>query len=320
MSAASNELIVWTDGQRLELVQRLLDVMGGSVRPLGVGGPRTAPVGQLAQSLGCRAEDDLRKLIVENPAAFLLLASPNLAGLEDLKTAAAQGATILTLEPIAGDFDTLEQLEPFAANIHLAPVFSQSPGALMAADPTLALGDGRMIGFHSSGRNASLYTRLWDAWQTTLQYSECPQLIDAALISPGDEAPEHLPQLAGRLTAHGRMAEGGSVVLELAADVGIDQRTLHVVADHAELHMSDGSYQLHQIDGKLLDEGQSTEPIGWVDLIAQQWQRLLDRPAMAAGEDFHQRRRHILSCCLATLLSTRTGEPESPADLLRMGV
>lgn len=321
---AASEVVVWTGPGRAPLVAQVLDVMGAAVEPLGVGGPRVGAVADLAASLGCGYEDDLRKLIVEHPASFLLLAELSGASVDDLKAAAAQNTAILCLEPPAGDFDTLDQIDAIAGSIHLLPAFVQSPGSLAAANPAEALGERRVVGFDSAGRSATLFARLWDAWATALSYIETPQSIDAALTSGSAagavaEPPEQLAQLSGCLTAHGRVASGGSVVLELADAAGSDRRSLHVVSEATELRVEDGGYELHQAGGKLLDSTLTDEPTTWADLIAHQWRRRLDRPGAAAGSNFRGR-GDVLACCLATLLSTRTGEPESPADLRRMHV
>jgi len=315
---AGPEVVVWTGPRRSGLIGRLLDVMAGEVTPIGVGGPRSKPVSELAAALDRPCEDDLRKLIVEYPAAYLLLGEHQGVSIDDLKAAAAGGAVTLTLEPLAGDFDTLDQLEPILDMLHTVPGFAQSPGSLASANPAETLEDRRVIRFDSVGSEASLYARLWDAWATTLAYLPVPESIDAAL-TPGP-VPAQLVALEGRLTAHGRLAEAGSVSLMLTDVIGAARRSLHVIADNAELRATDGGYELHQADGTLLDEGRHKGPLTWVDLIAHQWRRLIDRPGVASGHANLPVIRNVLACCLATLLSARTGQAERPAALLQMHV
>src|SRR5690606_3034895 len=105
-------VILWTDDAHAPLAGRLLDALGDAVAVVGIGGPRVAEVDALATKLGVPQEVDLRKLIVERPAAFLLITTMQDAGAEDLLTAAGQGFTILTLEPPAGDLSELNELMP----------------------------------------------------------------------------------------------------------------------------------------------------------------------------------------------------------------
>lgn len=314
---AGPEVTIWTGPTRCALIGRLLDVLGRDVTPIGVGGPRATAVTDLATSLSCPCEDDLRKLIVENPAAFLLLGDHDGVSTDDLHAATAAGTTILTLEPVADDFDMLDQVEPILGSLHLLPAFSQSPGSLASANPAEALEERRTVAFNSVGSEASLYTRLWDAWTTALAYLPTPESIDAALTTAEGGVPQQLGQLKGRLTAHGRYVEAGSVVLALSDTTGTERRGLHVIADNAELRATDAVYELYQNDGTLLDHAESKGPATWADLIAHHWLRLLDRPPAPADLPTVQ---SVLACCLATLLSARTGQPERPGDVLRMHV
>jgi hypothetical protein len=307
--------------------------MGNTVQPIGVAGPRAAEVDTLAKSLHCPREDDLRKLLVDRPSAFLLLATMQHVALDDLQLALSQGAVVLTLEPVAAELHELAgvyspsplraagagQVAPQGAIVQL-PSFIQSPGYLSAANPTEALGDQRMIRFTTCGRDteSSLFARLLDAWQTVLQFAEMPESVDASLIGPLQQIPDELRELTGRLAAHARLPGSSSILLEISDRAAAAQRDLHILGEEAQLTVTDSSYQLRHTNGTLLDEGgDHAQRLSYLDLIVNQWRRLLDRPAIPARDDVPILEQ-ALACCLATRLSARTGQPENPRKLLEV--
>lgn len=326
----SPEVTLWTDARHAPLAGEVMNLLGSAVKPIGVGGPPVAEVNQLAKDLGCDKHDDLRKMCVDRPAAYLLLATHEGVTPEDLHALAGQGTTVLTLEPIASDLQGLSQSEqlnppagsPMAGRIVLAPVFSQSPGFLGAADPNELLGDRRMVCYTSDGRpeHASLFARLFDGWQTVLNFTLLPETVDASLVGPLDETPETLVQLTGSLAAHARIPGGGAALLE-ASDCAATTtaRYLHVRGNVASLDITDTSYTLHNASGEILDQFIDYGAMyNFADMLAHQWRRLLDNPTAARSAPHDPQRAEAMACCLACLLSIRTGQPESPGKLLQM--
>ena len=63
-----------------------------------------------------------------------------------------------------------------------------------------------------------------------------------------------------------------------------------------------------------------TGPMTYAELIVEHWRQLLDRPELALDQINQSGAfdRKALACCNATLLSARTGQPESPANMLRL--
>lgn len=325
------EIVVWIDAPRAALVTQLLDVMGAEVKPIGVGGPRVTEVDDLARRLDAPREDDLRKLVVERPAAFLFLATMDGVGHEDLAAAAAQETTILTLEPLAADLPELERLagrtpgsrdgRTVLSRVARVPTFTQSPGYLRSSDPHEVLGDRRLIACESCGRpeTGSLFARLYDAWHTVLGFAPLPESIDASLSGPMNDIPDDLRRVHGQIAAHARMPDGHNAVVHVADNASDHRRRLHVVSPQAELRISDTGYDLRHADGAIVDEG-DVKPGGvtFIDLVAAQWRRLLDRPP-GFSDAPPGREAEALACCLAALLSARTGQPESPRKLMDLG-
>ena len=109
---ASFEATVWTDARSIDAIETILGRMRRRVRPIGIGGPRLGEVRTVAERCRCAAGDDLRKLLVDHPAAFLLVTTADGVRPEDIVTAIEQGTVVLTTEPIAGELHELARLKP----------------------------------------------------------------------------------------------------------------------------------------------------------------------------------------------------------------
>jgi predicted dehydrogenase len=359
------EAIVWTDAAHLELSATVLESVRPHVQTIAVAGPPTANPAELARRLGCTYTNDLRQLLVDHPAAFVLLATAERASPEELSIALRHGSTVLVIEPPIGNFEELRALRraaltapltPTAAHTHAVsaspaehpstalatppaprtdrgrivsvPTFDASPGWTAAADPIHLLGPTRQISIHHTGprHDSSLFSRLWDSWQLTLQLAGRPQTIDASLLNPSSRLPDDLPAIAGHLVAHARFTHGCAAAVCASDRTGTAARTLHLIADGGSLHVTDLGYQLHDAQGQPLDRAEPPEPPeshkshpSWAHLIAHHWLAILNRPqhplrpdAPLADDDW------TLACCMACLLSARTGQPENPGKLLEM--
>ncbi|MEM7627750.1 MAG: hypothetical protein AAF333_19320 [Planctomycetota bacterium] len=322
---------MWTSPARAALAEQLLDVMAGVVRPLGVGGPRTAEVEALGQALDRPADNDLRRLLIDRPAAYLLVTSMRDVGIADLRSAVDAGTRVLCLEPVAAELSELDASEtpgqPGA--IRFLPAFPQSPGLIAAADPAEPHGSPSMVRFSSLGRpeEGSLFARTLDGWITALAFCGLPESVDAQLHQP-DGLPRNgiYPRaIAGWLTAHGRTADGGVVLLEASDRAVVRRRELTVLNAAADFRVDDTTYRLNPAPTAPQDQGAPvpTPDLGgdadanptYVDLIADQWRRWIERPAPPTPPGVTAQ---ALACVHACLLSARTGQPESPAKLLRL--
>lgn len=328
-NSLSPEVTVWSDAQHAAGVGALMDLMGSSVKPIGVGGTRNTQVNELAKQLGCDKQDDLRKLLVDHPASFLLLTTLKDVSADDLGMAIGQGTTVLTFEPIASDLQELAGSQKLggvnvtetAGRIVHVPAFAQSPGFLSAADPYEVLGDRRLISLSTRGRpeHGSLYARLYDAWLTVLSFTDLPESIDASLVGPLLQPPQRLRDLTGGLAAHARMPGDSAALLEASDTAGLTDRSVRVQASSGTLGITDTAYTLRDPQGQLLDETAAPPgPGGFVDMLATQWRRMLDRPNLTGTGPHAQQVADAVACCLACLLSIRTGQPESPHKLLEM--
>ena len=327
------QAVVWTDANTAPTLAQAVGQMGHTLHTVGVGGPRSAAVEQLARPLELEPYDDLRLLLRDHPAHLLLLGTMEGVAVDDLLTAADPPLHILSLEPMAASLQTLAELHaPLikgrsasstameAATLTPLPAFLSAPGFRAAADPYEVLGEPRCLSLLSMGQPAhgSLFARLLDGWLTLLSFAAMPETIDASLTSPAGDIPETLDQLTGHLSAHARFTDGGAAVLSLCDRAGETRRQLEVIGADGHLHVTDGNYRLRHADGSEVDHTDPPqEPLAFADLVADQWQQHLHRPEPLGAAS--PRHADALACCLACLLSARTGQPESPHRQLEMG-
>lgn len=341
------EIAVWTDAEHARLAADVLDLLGGLVRPIAVGASDGSAGGQLAdwaKTLDAKSFRDLRKLRIDRPAGFLLAACTEPPAAQDLRELAADGTTVLLLQPPADDDATLDALAApeVARRLALTPRFEACPGWRAAADPPQAFlpkdpqtpNRPACVHMTSHGRpdQGSLFTRAFDAWRVVLKFAPLPETIDASVQRPGTRpAPQRPAELTGRLTAHARCADGSSITLQLSDRAQEPQRRLRVTADPAELEITDGHYQLATRDP---EEGQHDPPAAqyaqregsspaspdagpdhspFADLVAGHFRRLLDRPPLAVNPAAD---RNALACVRACQLSAKTGQPERPGQML----
>ncbi|MCC6580887.1 MAG: hypothetical protein IT440_10640 [Phycisphaeraceae bacterium] len=327
MATAGMEVTVWVQPPQAALVEAVLTRLAGRVRCIGLGGPRTAEIDVLAAKLQCPREDDLRKLLVEKPAAHLLAADSHGLDLADMKLAVEQGTTLLGLEPLTTTHPGGESAMGRSRGGNgmpwlLLPAFMRGEGWTKAADPLQATGAVRQVRMTSTGQSheCSLLARLMDVWRTLLTLAPMPTTVDATLVGPLAEVPEDLRGLTGLMTAHGRLPGSGAVLIQAADRGGASQRSLEIFGDTGHLRVSDDAYDLHDTQGALLDASEMpAEQSVYADLVAQDWKRLIDQPSLlvhatASGPDLAE----VLACVMACRLSSRTGEPESPQKMLEL--
>jgi len=330
MTNTAPEVTIWTDPRTAALARQVIDRMSHAVRVIGVGGPRSAEVAALARAHQLESADDLRKLLVDRPAAFLLLTAADDIDAADLASAAAHGTIVVTLEPTHSDLPAYAAKPRSGANaangaapqVVFLPSFLRSPG-WTSADPREALGAIRLVSYGSFGgpADASLFARLFEAWRVVLSLGQLPETIDASLVGPLAEPPENLRAMTGHLALHARMPDGVSAVIEASDRVGVPSRGMRITGEQGSLRATDHAYELYDASGKQLEEKAAPDkPLTYADLVAMHWSRLISRPDLAPADaaSVNGDDSQVLACCVATLLSARTRQPESPAKLLSL--
>lgn len=326
------EVIVWTDARRTALAQAILAAMGQHVRLIGAGGPRGGDGAEIAQAQGLSACDDLRKLLIEHPPAYMLLATEEPADVKLLQTAMHQGTAILTLEPVASSFDKLiaPKAPQGAGCIISLPSFTFSPAWLKAGDMQDILGPVQLMSFESLGSatEQSLHARLAEAWEVLGCFAPVPETINCVLTGPRQEIPQDPRDLAGHLTAQARLSSNCMATITLSDQLAHHQRRLLVVGQTGRLLISDLAYELYGQDDQLLEHVQLAEqlpsliptsgPDDWplfAMLAAAQWRQVINQPERNwLGHSRHDQADN-LACQLTCLLSARTSQPENPVRM-----
>ncbi|QQE11698.1 hypothetical protein JD969_19795 [Planctomycetota bacterium] len=329
---SAKQVIIWADSRRVEWVRQIVEQLGDDVSLVGVGGVRDNEVVGLAQELGCDFEDDLRKLLIEKDADYLLSAMGQPLDEDDVTTAFNQGVMILSLEPYASTLHEFERVESLINQAQLKgemksrliriPAFVRSAGYLSAANPQEVLGVKRTICVENCGKDGtlSLFSRLYDAWYTVLRFIDMPETIDASLVGPLGELPDDLVHITGTLSGHARLGDGGSVLIQVTDRAGQDCRTLHVNGDESELRITDTGYDLRHVNGDVIDHVDHDGDCDFVSQVVNQWRGLIEELAVTQEDAKREipNGKEVLACCLASLLSARTGQPELPRRALEM--
>jgi hypothetical protein len=312
-----HEVVIWTDAARAPLVERVVGRMT-DLHVLGVGAARKSDATALAQTLGATAGDDLRQMLIDMPARFVLIAAATGAGADDIMLALGQSSDVLTIEPPSSHLDSALAWEkgqaPPGRLVHV-PMWRLSPSYLAAADPQQAIGKIASMSLTTAGSEAagSLFARIYDAMDMVVGLLGLPDTIDAALVGPLAEAPDDLRTLAGHLTAHLRYPEAG-VTLHASDRARQWTRRLDILGKDGQLRMDGRQYRLTTDDTAEGDEVLDEATVDPAELIARQWRWLIDHRHGPETVD----RREILAACRTMLLSCRTAQSESPQTLLKM--
>lgn len=324
------EVTAWVEPARAAQVGRVLDAMSGELRPLAVGGPRSKETDALAGQLDCPLVDDLRKLLVDHPARYLLIDHRPALAAEDIAAALIAGTTIVTAEPLAAELDELETLGAQlnhrgmsgpVGRVHLLPQLAMTEGWRRAADPGEHLADllSMVATSVGPGEARSVYARLMDLWLTALRIVDLPEAVTATLA--GADTPDSPRQLTGQLTVHARCSHGAGLVLSAGDRAGRDVLEARFVAKGAMFEVEPNGYTLTDPAGEVIDKHASRrKPGGAERQMVDAWKHMLDQSGPSSPPWPATRDREALACCLACLLSTRTGQPESPSRLMSMGV
>lgn len=222
------------------------------------------------------------------------------------------------------------------------PAFRRCPAWSSAADPLQALGTLRSLSMITLGRpgEGSLFARLHDAWDALLSFTGLPETIDAAIVAGpltvgaatnsststsgasgaaiSTSTPSDLARITGHLSALGRFADGSAITIHASDRAGSSLRELRVLGDAGQLRLGEQDYELFATTGQLLDSREPQPPQDFVTQVVTQWKSLLDRRPVSNPVEDARRAMHALACCSAALLSSQTGQPESPRHLLHI--
>lgn len=315
-----------------------VEAAGGPIEPDGHVG------GGLAGFEGAPRFDDLRSALATSAARVALLLAPlggSASTIEDeevFRLARARDLTILTVEPVPSSIVSARSAEhaQWAQFVRFMGLFrahsalASTPELLTSFGPVRTLS----VSFRSGSGQGSLGARLFDAMHTVRTILGVPDSIDAANVTPVSASgvrlasAESLRALAGDLTANLRFAGAHAASISLSDRAGRWFRGVALVGENGCIRMDESGVERLDGDGALIEQYrprskprskaplfEEASDIGAVAALGDAARRALDPHAP------HQPipdLEGILAMCEATLLSARTGQPESPETVLRM--
>jgi hypothetical protein len=318
-------LIAWIDPAHTALVSRAASLAGLAVAAAGT--PARGESQAVADALGAEPAPDLRAAVASAERAVVLIttaadparSTPALDH-RTLLAAEGRGVRLATTVPFpASLMDAAEggllreQAGLRAADlIRVVPRVRHHPAYQAAAEVIEAFGPCGLLTVEATaalpgGGLASAWLTAIDA---TLAQRGLPELVDAASSSPA----KHLGELEGDLAALFRFPDGGTAQVSASSHGGWGWRVA-LQGPAGRLTLRTSGFDWFDRDGARRDEHRADER--WRDqgeVLAAALRELADastpqRPAAPWGE--------ILATADAALLSTRTGQPESPGTMQR---
>ncbi len=336
--------LVWLGPEQAELVRAVAARSGLRIVQVGSpANPNLAPASELGFDVA-QPYSDVRQALSTTSASLILLArglegsseeSP--AGLEAEEFARicrSRRLSALTWEPLRQPTGDAAQPDDAESFVRFMPLLSESRAFTAAREVFATFGPARSlnISFRCGRGQGSLAARLFDAMQLVHSLLGSPDSIDAAVVtrvapSGVHMAPaESLGALRGDLTAHLRFAGPRAASLTLSDRAGKWFRGVSVIGESGCIRLDESGFEHIDPSGAVVDHtsirGKKAEtPVG-VDAgaaaaFAEQITRALD-PHAPRPQPFDV--SAVLAMCEAALLSARTGQPESPATVLRMAM
>ncbi|MEO1007580.1 MAG: hypothetical protein AAFX79_03365 [Planctomycetota bacterium] len=326
---------IWAAASQVELIAALARTLG--VRVVAAGAPVRAQGPGVADAFGASYAADLHDLLADDRAGCVLLAcldgeASRSSGLpRAIVRAAAEGRAIATLAPIplptadgAEDWYTPADGRVPAEAIRFGPLLRRAPAAQEAAEVLEAFGDVRsaLIAGHRGGEAPAAGAQLVDALDVLVAYMGEPERVDAAHLAvgrptrTGRQAPA-LDALHGDVTAHYRFADGKAAVVAISDQAGGWSRRATLLGPAGRLDLGDGGHRWVDASGRLVDGTERRDrgdaALAEVDALADFLSPILQGRATPPLDA-----ETLGPLVSATLLSTRTGQAESPATIRAM--
>ena len=325
--------VVWIDPEQAPVIKRVL--AHADIELVGAGAPDPARTGQVASDLGCVPVDDLRIALSSSESDLLILGNPGHfadhaidADLDALKAAHARNLAVATLEPIPatstgiGGTSFAEVLSTGALNeiVHMMPLTRHTPmiDELYTVLETFAPIRSCNIVIGMPKALGSLGALLFDSMDLIRSLIGIPSIIEAGYISPAAGRGMHplpgqsLRHLHGEFTLNLRFSDGRCASLLVTDQVGASTLNLtmlgpegHIDADHSGFRWFNPAGE--QIDSHTCPDTNGIDPAETA-LTTQLIELCSGVGPNRAPIDYPS----VLSMTHATLLSTRTGQGESP--------
>ncbi|TVQ60218.1 MAG: hypothetical protein EA378_12130 [Phycisphaerales bacterium] len=309
----------------------------------GVGGPGRLGVSS-ARAMDAPLIDDLRATLASADADVLLLADPDDLGLPGDRSGAdavlearARGMTVASLEPIPSSAVDLAGGRWLSSAsgvravdvVRIVPITRRGGVADDFSDVLDAFGPVRTLRvmLDAPPTLGSLAARAFDAFELILGLLGEPESIDAAFVGPGSGPAVHavpgetLRGLAGTLAALVRTSDGRAATISVSNAAPADEASIVIFGPGGRLDVGNAGLRWLAPDGAVTDQNPprplapEAEGDRGSDRLGRAIRAWLDTtrppPAPVAVE-------RVLASVQAAVLSTRTGQPESPATIRRM--
>lgn len=327
--------VVWTTPDQAPV---LAEVLGGAgIELAGAGCADPARTGQVATALGCEPVDDLRQALCHFDADLVLLGDPGSFGeeasdadLDSLRAAHARNLCVATIEPIpatasgfagTGFAEALHQgvlgsLATFAPVTRYRPIINELASVLDTYAPL------RSCSINIAGPAAlgSLGSRLFDTLDLVRWLVGVPSIIEAAYISPSagrgmHPLPGHtLRNLHGEITMNLRFSDGRCSAVYLSDQLAHTTLNMSIIGLEGHIALDGNGFvwtnpagepvDTHKCEASDIDAGRLALQTQLNDLCSGV---VPTRPPIDYAA--------VLSMTHAALLSTRTGQGESPHDV-----
>jgi hypothetical protein len=340
--------LVWLDPAQGPLVQALVEAGEISIAAWGCpGGTRGAEGPQGPHFDAANRVDDLRLALATRDIRAVLLAAsasfdssagdPPIEDADLLRLCRSRGIAALALEPVPASVRDAAAAEAshWAETCCFVTLFRRAPGLSGLGELLDAFGPARTISvsFRSGHGQGSLGARLFDAMHLVHSIMGVPESIDAAVVThvassgvrvaPG----ESLRRLTGDLTANLRFAGAKAAAISLSDRAGRWFRGVAVIGEAGCLRLDETGVERIDQQGRTVERtgpkrqrrvaggADESVDVAAMSAITEGVRRALDpRTQRSEPMDYIA----VLSMCEAAMLSARTGQPESPATVLRM--
>lgn len=339
--------LAWLEPAQAPLVRALAARAGLRIIAAGVPTPiQRRSAADAASIEGAEPITDLRAALASADIRAAILATPVPSGdapipdADLLRLARARGITLLTFEPIPAAVIEARAAEPahWIESCRFLGLFRALPSLATLHELLQSFGSPRTltVSFRSGKGQGSLGARIFDAMHSVHSILGVPESIDASIITQVAasglrlEPGESLRFLHGDLTANLRYAGAKSAALSLSDRAGRWFRGVALVGESGCIRMDESGVERNDAEGQITERSPAPRRRASAK-AASLFEGIIDPPALEVFAEGARRAvdprapkpepfdlEAVLSMCEAAVLSARTGQPESPATVIRM--
>ncbi len=325
--------ILWSNPDQAPILKNALD--RADIELIGAGCPDSARAGQVASDLGCELITDLRVALASAQADLILLGDPGNfadqpadADLDAIRAAHARNLTITTLEPIpatvagiggtsfadamsTGSLNELTHMLPMTRHTTLIDELTsalETFGAIRSCSITLG----------APSTFGSLGARVFDAMDLIRGLIGVPNMIEAGYISPKTGRALHplpgqsLRNLHGEFSINLRFSDGRVASMLLSDQVGSSICNITLLGNEGHILANHKGFEWFNAAGEMIDSYASTRDQSIDPTLDALTAQLIERCTGVGPNRAPIDYASVLSMTHSTLLSTRTGQGESP--------